>query len=325
MPADGYVHRPPDGKRDARRRGQLVAEIAAHQQGVVARWQLREMGLSEDRINGWIARRRLIAIYRGVFAVGRRPLTNTGRCVAAALAGGRDAALSNQPAAWAWDLRDSIGRSMHVTVPTRRRSRGNLVFHHRRLPRDERTVHEGIPITTAARTIFDSAATETDARLRQMIALAEARTMADAVSLPGLMERYPAARGTAKLRAVLTSAINEGVADRELEIRFAEFVDESGLRRPHKNVPIEASGQTFIVDCFWPEARVAVELDSRKHHADWESAEADRARDAALIAIGIPVVRVTWRRLHNERAELRSQLRSALNRALRLPSHGRPT
>ena len=302
-----------DGKREARERGQLVAELAASQHGVAARWQLGEMGFSEDRINGWIARRQLIVVHRGVYAVGRRPLTGAGRCMAGSLAGGAYAALSHRPATWAWDLRDSIGGAIHVTTPTHRRSRAGLVFHWRALPRDERTIHDGIPITTVARTLFDAAATESPARLRQMIAIAEARNMADSPSLQDLMERYPAARGTVKLRAVVASAINEGVADRELEIRFAEFIDECGFPRPHKNARIEVlDGRVFTVDCFWPDAPLVVELDSRKHHADWESAEADRARDAALIAIGIPVVRVTWRRLHSQRAELATQLWAAL-------------
>jgi hypothetical protein len=282
------------------------------------------MGFSDDRIDGWIARHRLVGVHRGVYAVGRRPLTGVGRCMAAALAGGLDAALSNRPAAWAWDLRDSIGGSMHVTVPRRRRSRRGLVFHECVLPPDERTVHNEIPITTVARTLFDTASTESPARLRQMIAIAEAREMGDAPSLQDLMERHPAARGIANLRAVMTSAIDEGVAHQELEIGFAEFIDEFRIPRPRKNVPIlVADGRTFIVDCLWPDVPLVVELDSRKHHADWESAEADRARDAALIAIGIPVVRVTWRRLHRERSGLARQLRAATERTVRLPSHGR--
>lgn len=315
MPADPDVCPSITGKRRSRERGRLVAQLAACQHGVVARWQLRDGGFSDSAVNEWIDRSRLIVVHRGTFAVGRRPLTVAGRCMAGVLTGGRRAALSDRPAAWMWDLRDSIGGPVHVVVPTERRSRRGLIFHQRGLPPDEMTIRDGIPITTVARTILDGAATESAARVRQMIAIAEAHHLADSPSLPELMRRYPGARGMARLRAAVGSALSEGVADRELELRFAEFLDDHGFPRPQKNRPIETpDGRTFIVDCFWPEVPLVVELDSRRHHADWESAEADRARDAALIAIGIPVVRVTWRRLHTEPAALARELRAASGR-----------
>jgi hypothetical protein len=238
--------------------------------------------------------------------------------MAGVLTGGPDAALSFRAATWFWGLRDSLGAQVHVTVPTDRRSRRGLVFHVMRLPEDERTVHEGIPITTVARTILDAAAHESHARLRQMIAIAESRGLGDSPSLLELLERYPKQRGTRTLRAVLADATAEGVARRELELCFAEFLDRWDIPRPQKNARIEVpDGRTFTVDCYWPEPPLVVELDSRLHHADWESAEADRARDAALIAIGIPVIRVTWRRLHREPAKLAHQLLAALSRARR--------
>jgi hypothetical protein len=313
MPPERHVDRPWDGKRESRRRGQLVAELASRQHGVVARWQLREIGYGADAIDGWIARSGLIAIYRGIYAVGRRPLTETGRCMAAVLAGGDNAALSDRPASWVWDLDDSLGGPLHVAVPSNRRSRIGLVFHRRHLPPDERTVQAGIPITTVARTLFDAAATQSPTRLRHMIALAEIRHLADTPSLPELMERYKGAQGMARLRAVMGSIAAEGVANRELELRFADFLAEWRIPPPQKNVPITVSdGRTLTVDCFWPDAALVVELDSRRHHADWEAAETDRARDAALIAIGLRSMRVTWRRLHQERAQLAQQLLTAI-------------
>ncbi len=223
-----------------------------------------------------------------------------------------------------WDLCDSIGGPVHVVAPTEHRSRPGLTFHRRTLAADERTIHDGVPITTVARTILDAAATETHARVRQMIAIAERRQMADSPSLPELLNRYPRCRGTRLLRSILVDAMAEGVAKQELELRFADFLDEIGAPRPLKNEPIRvAGGRTLTVDCIWPEAGLVVELDSRRHHADWESAEADRARDAALIAIGLTPMRVTWRRLHRHRSQLARELLAALARGRRLPAHYR--
>ena len=324
MPEVVHVHRPGDGERESRQRGRSIAELAARQHGVVARWQLREIGDSDDLIDGRIARSQLIAVHRGVYAVGRRPLTAAGQCMAGVLAGGADAALSFRPASWMWGLDDSRGRAIHVTVPRNRRSRNGLVFHRTVLPSDERTLHDAIPITTVARTVLDAAGIESDARLRQMIAVAEARGLADSPSLPVLLKRYPCCPGRARLVRILGSATAEGVARKELELRFAEFLDEIGAPQPLKNERIRvASGDTLIVDCIWPEVGLVVELDSRRHHADWEAAERDRERDAALVAIGLRVLRITWRRLHHQRAQLACELRAALLVDSRLPSLGR--
>lgn len=324
MPDESDVCPPITGKRRSRERGRAVAELAARQHGVVGRWQLRERGFTDSAINEWIDRSRLIVVHRGTFAVGRRPLTVAGRCMAGVLAGGPRAALSERPAAWMWDLRDSIGGPVHVVVPTDRRSRSGLVFHQRSLPLDELTTRDGIPITTTARTILDAAANETAARLRQMVALAESRGLGDSPSLPELLERYPRSRGSAVLRSILAGGAAEGVAKQELELGFAEFIDEIGAPRPLKNEPVEvAGGRQLIVDCLWPDARLVVELDSRRHHSDWEAAEADRARDAALIAVGLTPMRVTWRRLYQQRSQLARELLTAIARGRRLPAQGR--
>jgi hypothetical protein len=44
-----------------------------------------------------------------------------------------------------------------VIVPAQRRPRRGIVFHRAELPEDERTVLDGIPVTTVPRTILDLA------------------------------------------------------------------------------------------------------------------------------------------------------------------------
>lgn len=69
------------------------------------------------------------------------------------------------------------------------------------------------------------------------------------------------------------------------------------------------------VDCAWRDARLIVELDSRKHHDNTTAFEDDRARDQSLIGEGWRVIRVTWRQLH----EQADRLACDLTRALRTP------
>lgn len=312
MPAERHVHRPAGGERASRRLGPEIAELSGQQYGVLTRAQLRGLGATDDVIDGWLSCRWLLSLHRGVFVAGHRLLTVEGRWMAAVLAGGRQATLSIRAAGDHWGLTGLARPTADVTVPGRRRPRPGIRWHVGSLLADEVTVHEGIPVTTVARTLLDLAAVESSARLRHAIAIAESRRLADATPLPALIERYPRRPGAGAARAALAAvSCDSGVAWSELELRFAEFLDARGFPRPERNAPVQVGGRVVYADCLWRDAGLAVELDSRAHHADWESAEADRARDAALLAIGIRTVRVTARRLRAEGRRLELELRAA--------------
>ena len=68
-----------------------------------------------------------------------------------------------------------------------------------------------------------------------------------------------------------------------------------------------------MLDCYWPELGLAVELDGRDAHAREMAFEADRRKDAALNAIGVRLLRFTWQRVNYEPAELLADLTAAMN------------
>ncbi len=71
-------------------------------------------------------------------------------------------------------------------------------------------------------------------------------------------------------------------------------------------------GRRFEVDCFWRSRRVVAELDGYGAHLTPDRAEADRVRDGLLQAEGIPVHRITSRRIERDADRLDAQLRTAL-------------
>src|SRR4051794_30430826 len=75
-----------------------VGRLAGRQHGVVGRWQLRRLGMSEARIEGAIRRGTLLRIHTGAYAVGHRALSREGRWMAAVLASGPGAVLSHRAA-----------------------------------------------------------------------------------------------------------------------------------------------------------------------------------------------------------------------------------
>jgi DnaK suppressor protein len=58
---------------------------------------------------------------------------------------------------------------------------------------------------------------------------------------------------------------------------------------------------SFVVDFLWPSQRLVVELDGYRAHGSRSAFEADRARDAELVALGFSVIRITWRQLEDPR------------------------
>ena len=73
------------------------------------------------------------------------------------------------------------------------------------------------------------------------------------------------------------------------------------------------------MDCFWPEARLVVEVDGFAYHSSRDSFEGDRRRDADLEARGIRVVRVTWRQITRERTATAARIGGALGSAAVAP------
>src|SRR4051794_35165781 len=105
-----------------------------------------------------VALGRLHVVHHGVDAVGHTMLTRSGRWMAAVLACGPDAALSHASAAALWALQRGEPTIIDVTTRRTGRKRPGIRIHRPRTAA-ETTTHDGIRVTTPARTILDLAAT----------------------------------------------------------------------------------------------------------------------------------------------------------------------
>jgi predicted transcriptional regulator of viral defense system len=280
-----------------------VAGLAERQHGVVSRSQLTELGLGRGAINRRIQRRRLHVVHPGVYAVGHRRLTVQGRWMAAVLAAGPGAVLSHRDAAALVGLRPSARRLIEVSAPRRCRRPG-IHAHVACLPPDEVTTHDGIPVTTVARTLLDLAAVLPRQQLKRAMEQAEVLRLADDTSVDALLARYPRRSGTAALREIRRAGLTKTVTRSEFEERFLALLDAYDLPRPMVNCVVEG----LEVDFHWPEQRLIVELDGRAAHHTTTAFERDRARDRALQTAGWRVVRITWRQLHRESARIAADL-----------------
>jgi very-short-patch-repair endonuclease/predicted transcriptional regulator of viral defense system len=286
-----------------------IAELGARQHGVVARAQLRALGLERGAIDLRLRRGRLHAIQRGVYAVDHRRLTIQGHRLAAVLTYGDGALLSHRAAAAHWGLRPS--EAIEVTLPRTARGRPGVLLHRLPLPPDEVTSHDGIPVTTVPRTIFDLAALGRRA-VERALHEAEHRQLTDPLSLADLAIRYAHRKHAGVIRAVLADRRPGGTAN-DFEEAFFTFLERRGFPLPRTNEWIQLGERWIRPDFSWPDQRLIVETDGGTHRTTYGQ-RSDNARDRAAQAHGWRVIRIGWWALENEADEIEADLRRALQR-----------
>jgi hypothetical protein len=300
---------------------EVVARLASEQEGIVARRQLLELGLSARAIDHRLTAGRLRPRFRGIYAVGHDATGPGSLVVAAVLAGVPSAAASHWTAAI---LRGVVDRSpgvVHVTCTRPRRRQAGFVIHRGALPSEDVAIVGGIPTTTMARTLLDLSGACGERPLRRMVKRAEFEGLVSLAELGEILVRYPRRQGRRTLaRIVGDSAVAAGPTRSELEDRFLRFCTEHGLPMPETNAVLEVGGQRLEVDCLWREERLVVELDGYRAHGTATAFEDDRARDRALLAARWRPARVTWSHLHDAPRTLAAELRAALGHACE-PTH----
>ncbi len=270
-------------------REERIVELVCAQHGIVTRSQLLEIGLTPSAIRRRLATRRLIRIHRGVFGIGPL-LPPHAPLMAAVLACGPDAVLSHRSAAVLFGIAapspDADPVDVSIPLPLGRVRPGVRIRRVRRLDPDERTRHEGIPITTPSRTLVDVAVGLQEPELERIVARAEREGLIGRNELETIARRYRRHRAAGRIRAIVQRAGGPSFTRSEAEARFLALVRRSRLPAPRVNVDVAG----FEIDFLWPEVNVAVEVDGYRFHASRPSFEADRRRTTRLAALGIQVV-----------------------------------
>jgi very-short-patch-repair endonuclease len=171
---------------------------------------------------------------------------------------------------------------------------------------DETARRSGIPVTTPTRTLFDLAGTVDVRILERACSEAIALRRVRPEELSRLHARHGGRKGVGTLAEVL--AIGPTVTRSEAEERFLALVQKAGLPKPDVNVAVLGRE----VDFLWRPEQLVVEVDGFAFHASRRAFEADRLRDASLAAVGLRVVRVTWRQIVSEPHGVIARLAGAL-------------
>jgi very-short-patch-repair endonuclease len=236
------------------------------------------------------------------------------------LAYGGGTLLSHRSAAELWGLGRQRGSLVEVTAAAGRQGverRPRLWIHRcQLLSAEDGTEHQGLPITTVARTLFDYAEVVAFSQLEKAWEEADRRNLLQLGAIERLCERGRGRRALKPIRRLLAEARAPVGGRSPLEDRFHRFL--SAHRLPPGSANVDVLGHE--VDMLWPGARLVVELDSWEHHGHRGAFERDRARDPELLLAGYRTVRVTHRRLDREADALAAEIRGLLAAAPLAPA-----
>ena len=282
-----------------------IRAVAEAQGGVIGLDQLRAIGLSEEAIRHRVRRGSLIRLHRGVYALGHRVLARHGRWTAAVLACGPGAVLSHRDAAALWGIRPDNRATIDVTASRHRRGPAGVIVHRAHLPEDERTVRDGLPVTSLFRTLLDLARVTREEEVKKAMNEAERQQLGDALTLTSFLKRHERHPGIQRLRAI---APTTRLTRSQLEDAFLAYCTKHDLPLPQTNTTVAG----YEVDALWPEHALAAELDGYEfHHTRIDIAD-DNTKTQDLQATGLTVTRINQEHLAS--ARLAHRLRAMMRR-----------
>jgi len=288
----------------------LIDRIAHKQLGLVTTAQLLDTGVTSRQIGGAARRGALFRIRRGVYRLAGAPITWDQAIRAACLAGGADAVVSHSTAAAVWQFRhsDRHGGDLHLTAHHQLRLPG-VTSHTISLGPGDTTIRNGVPVTSAERTIIDLAGSVTLRQLGEILDDAIRRRLVDLERLRRLVTAA-VARGGRRLLKPLHRLLAERVrgyqaGGSDWERGMDQLWDQLGLP-----AGVRVNGHTYFLDRAIPELKIGAEWNSYKYHHSPSDLDHDSIRIAELSADGWHIIPLT----SSTRPEM---IRDAISRIIR--------
>lgn len=296
----------------------VVSDLAGRQHGVFAFRQIVPFGATKHVVRRRTASGRWHVEFPAVYRISGSPETWESQVMAAVLASGDDAAAARRCAARLHGIAGFAGGGLELAVPRPRTPELPRVLVHRstKLPAHHVTAVVGIPVTTAARTLFDLAGSVHPLRAERALDTCLARnfvTVDGAWRVLDDLAQHGRA-GTVLMRELLQARGAGYVAtSSELEALFLRILRDAGVPEPEREVDLgDVEDWVGRVDFVFRPARLVVEVDGRAYHTALLDRERDERRDNRLMAAGWRVLRFTWRQLVERPHEVVALVRAAL-------------
>ena len=288
--------------------------LLTSQRGVLCRAQVLSLGVTAHGL-AWRIRQggswqRLLP---GVYLTVTGEPTQAQREVAALLYAGQPSIITGPAALLKHKIRCPASAAVDVLVPARREraSRDFVVMHRTRRMPQSWTVDQALRYALPARAVVDTAAALTglaDARAVVASAVQQRRCTVDQIAAE-LRERHRPGHGL--LHTVLAEIAGGTMSAAEGDLR--DLIASSGLPVPFYNPTLFLDGK-FLArpDAWWPQAAVAVEVDSMEFHLLPEDWEQTMRRHRRMSAAGLSVLHVSPRQLRTESRQVLADIAAAL-------------
>jgi hypothetical protein len=308
--------------------------LIATQGGVFRRSQAIAAGFTRRDVDGLLRTGSWSLVERGIYStadvLAAHQLRTGGHhlsaCAARRLVLGKESVVSHESAAilLGIPLLDPLEGPVRLTVrcpgtATRGQVRGRYVA---AVPAQHGTMIEGIPVTTAARTVvdlsraltLDAALVSTDGALRMGLdRLDLIDVLADCGGWPGI--------GQARAATLMATRWSESA----LESLAMLWFRRQRLPLPEQQLTVRGADGRWLarVDFVWREHRTVCELDGRKKYVGENPAEVrrreralwdEKLREDRIRDTGLEVVRGYWRDRNDDGAALADRLRRAFAR-----------
>lgn len=290
-----------------------LGRLASRQHGCLHRRQLRAAGIGAKGIRGRIVRGQLSPLLSDLFLLGRHEDTAFTRAMAVALHLRGDGVISHESAAWLWGFSDKCPETVHALLLGRSTSSPPGTAVHRVGVLDACDVRwrRGIPATSPARSFLDFAGRVSLPRAESGLAMLRRETLRIDAQIRDALTRLPANHpGAPVARRLLAMTPGElAVTRSRYERILRRLLKEAGLPTPLSNLMVAGAERDLV----WPQAKLILEFDGWEFHR--HRFEADRRRDAAAVAAGWRVIRLTADRVDSEPFAVIAEIAAALAHA----------
>jgi very-short-patch-repair endonuclease len=175
-------------------------------------------------------------------------------------------------------------------------------------PKEIRTVGH-LRYSSVPRVLVELASRETPGELDRLITEAVHKRVLNLEAIEDALERHARRPGLSRLKQALRAYRPRPDRKSDLERSFDTWLlEHPEIPEPKRNVHIDM----WEIDCWWPDQRVALELDGRDYHTAVQEMERDRLKDTKLQIIGIKPMRVTGDRWDIDRAGVHGDLLALL-------------
>lgn len=289
------------------------AETARRQAGVITRAQLREAGLSDDRVDHMLLTGALVEVARGVHLVRGAPDGIDVRRWTVVLATGGVLGFASAAHVWGMDERPD---RVDVIVGTDRRvvRLHDVRRYHVPTPRRALTTLHGLPVTTRSWSLMDHVGRLPVSRGLRLVDRGIQQGWLTRSDIAQRLHDYPGRQGNRALRVILSYTSDGAAAASERALH--RILRRAGVTGWRPNFEVRLDGAVVaIVDVAVPGARLAIEVDGFAYHSDVERFRRDRQRQNTLVALGWTVLRFTWHDLVERPSYVAATIRSQLRRS----------